>query len=233
MAALPNGFASNRDRLHRVAVHILARRRAAVSGKFGLRASPGGLATPAFGDGSEVLRVAGDRLVREIAGRATFTPMSTLAELAGAAGVDLAGEFSVGHATPPLGDPDERLALDEGATVVLGEWYLFGWRVLDTVIGELGPAAEPSVIQLWPEHFDAGVDVAAGSGRRTNLGASPGDGFQADPYLYVGPWGDERPGPAGYWNAPFGAVLPYAELEAAADPVAAACAFLREGIHRL
>ena len=42
---------------------------------------------------------------------------------------------------------------------------------------------------------------------RVNLGASPGDGFHAEPYLYVGPWGPHRPGAPGFWNAPFGAVL--------------------------
>ena len=36
--------------LQRLAVHVLARRRHAVTGRFGLRPAPGGLATPAFGD---------------------------------------------------------------------------------------------------------------------------------------------------------------------------------------
>lgn len=83
-------------------------------------------------------------------------------------------------------------------------------------------------MQLWPEHFDAGCDVAAGASR-VNLGASPGDATRADPYLYVGPWGSERPDDGAYWNAPFGAVLDHAELLRADDPHATAVAFLRRG----
>ena len=66
-----------------------------------------------------------------------------------------------------------------------------------------------------------------------NLGASPGDGSSAEPYLYVGPWGPRRPGDPAFWNAPFGAVLGYAELRAAADPVEAGLAFLRRGVELL
>jgi hypothetical protein len=83
---------------------------------------------------------------------------------------------------------------------------------------------------LWPEHFDAGCDVVDGKGRRVNLGASPGDGFSDEPYLYVGPWEGERPGDADYWNAPFGAALGYARLLAAADPVAEGVAFVQRGL---
>ena len=50
---------TTREVLHRVAAHVLGRRRYQVSGRFGLRASPGGFATPAFGDGPEVVRIAG------------------------------------------------------------------------------------------------------------------------------------------------------------------------------
>ncbi len=60
-----------------------------------------------------------------------------------------------------LGDPVARLAIDDAAAAALAEWFRFGWEVLDAVLGELGSDATPSVLQLWPEHFDAGVDVAA------------------------------------------------------------------------
>ena len=43
--------------LHRLCAHVLGRRRFVVSGHFGLRASPGGLATPAFGPEPETLRI--------------------------------------------------------------------------------------------------------------------------------------------------------------------------------
>jgi hypothetical protein len=59
---------------------------------------------------------------------------------------------------------------------------------------------------------------------------SPGDDFSAEPYLYVGPWGADRPGDAGYWNAPFGAVLPRSRVVDDPDPLAAAVGFLRRGV---
>jgi hypothetical protein len=66
-------------------------------------------------------------------------------------------------------------------------------------------------VQLWPEHFDLGCNVEG-----VNFGCSPGDAGHAEPYVYVGPW--DRTGLSGdYWNAPFGAELPYAALLARAD----------------
>src|SRR5579863_256849 len=70
------GFTATRVELHRVAAHILARRRHDVSGRFGLRPSPGGFATPAFGEGPEVVRVANGTLVREAAGGASYLPLA-------------------------------------------------------------------------------------------------------------------------------------------------------------
>ena len=69
--------------------------------------------------------------------------------------------------------------------------------------------------------------------RRTNLGASPGDNYCPQPYLYVGPWDGKRPSGSSYWNAPFGAVLSYDELRASEHAVAAGVAFLQRGIDLL
>lgn len=87
-----------------------------------------------------------------------------------------------------------------------------GQRLLDHLCAELPATAEPAVVQLWPEHFDLGTHVTLAGGDHANLGASPGDGFSDDPYLYVAPWSDARPGDPGYWNAPFGAVRRRDEL---------------------
>ena len=38
-----------------------------------------------------------------------------------------------------------------------------------------------------------------------NYGMSPGDGFHAAPYAYVGPW---TPREGAFWNVPFGALRP-------------------------
>jgi hypothetical protein len=219
---------TTRANLHRIAVHVLGRRRAAVSGRFGLRASPRGVATPAFGPEPEVVRAAGPRLVREVGGAARSMPMdgATLAALAAFVEADLTSDFSAGDATPELGPPHEPLHLDEGDLDALYRWFDLGWRVLDVVTSDPVPGSGWSTIQLWPEHFDVGTGLDLGSGRGVNLGFSPGDAFSDDPYVYVGPWGPERPGDPGYWNASFGAILPRSDV----DGAEAGAAFLRKGL---
>ena len=241
-AALPRGFATTRTALQRVAVHVLARRRHALVGRLGLRSTPGGFGTPDAGPDHqhEVLRVTGTWLLRERVGDTAATvgldlATATLADAAALAEVDLGAEFSAGHDTPEVGDPHAALGVDPAAAAVLADWYAFGWRVIDaavTVASANDPGATPSILQLWPEHFDAGCDLAIGGGR-VNLGASPGDGFHEEPYLYVGPWGPERPGDPAYWNAPFGAVLGWSELQKSKAPPAGAFDFVHDGLVHL
>jgi hypothetical protein len=235
---LPPAFAATRVAMQRVAAHVLARRRHALVGKIGLRSTPGGIGTPAAGPEHEVVRTSGSWLLRERTGATASTEAldlatATLAQAAALAEVDLGAELSVGHDTPEVGDPSAPLGIDPASASALAGWYAFGWAVLDGAAAAGGPDAAPSVVQLWPEHFDAGCDLAVRPGRRTNLGASPGDGFQAEPYLYVGPWDGARPGDPAYWNAPFGAVLGYAELRRAEDPTARALDFVRTGLDHL
>lgn len=238
LAPLPDALPETRAALHRVAVHVLARRRQALTGRFGLRATPGGFGAPAAGPDHEVLRTTGGWLLRERTGEGASTTaldlaVASLADAAAFAEVDLTAPLDVGHDTPPLGDVSVPLGVDAAAAAALGAWLAFGWQVLDATLIRLGPTAAPTVVQLWPEHFDAGCDVAAGATARLNLGASPGDGFHPEPYLYVGPWGPERPGDPAYWNAPFGAVLPHAELRTSSEAGERAVAFLVEGVERV
>jgi hypothetical protein len=125
------------------------------------------------------------------------------------------------------------LMLDSDATTVLGDWYLLGHRAVDVAIASL-PDPQASIVRLWPEHFDVGIDLAVDSrskpGVRTNLGASAGDEFHQEPYLYVAPWSDDRPGPTEFWNAPFGATLGYGDLDVSENPLAAATEFFLHGI---
>jgi hypothetical protein len=209
-------MSSTRSELHRVAAHVLGRRRFDVSGHFGLRASPGGIATPAFGPEPEVVRIDGTTLVREVGTESSSVDLagSTLAELAQFAEVDLGSEYSAGANTPPVGARHEPLRLDQDELAELVAWFDLGWRVLDTCTARLGEGWTSSTIQLWPEHFDVGTTVSRRDGPSINLGSSPGDAFSADPYVYVGPWGPERPGDAAFWNAPFGA---YVTREVAPD----------------
>jgi hypothetical protein len=228
----PSVLVSTRRAMHVVAAHLLGRRRFAVTGRFGLRASPGGFTTGPFGTEPETLRVAGTTLVREVGGRAGYRdiPGTSLRALATFAGADLDDPFSAGTDTPPIGDPDRPLQVDAEAVAVLAEWLALGWRVLDAVVSSLPDSSEPATVQLWPEHFDAGTNVALASGGRVNLGFSPGDDALAEPYAYVGPWGDERPGDAVYWNVPFGAALTLSALPASTDPFSSCRAFVARGL---
>jgi hypothetical protein len=235
---LPDSFATTRDTLQRVATHILARRRHQLCGKLGLRVAPGGIGTPSCGPDHEVLRISGTRLIREVTGSAARTTAldlaaATLEDAAELADVDLSAPFDAGHDTPSMGDPGSVLDVDAASADALAAWFRFGWAVLDETVAGLGPAAESSVVQLWPEHFDAGINVAAGSAGRVNLGVSPGDAYSEQPYLYVGPWGPDRPGDPSYWNAPFGATLAYDRLLASAEPLADGAAFLVRGVDLL
>jgi hypothetical protein len=174
-------FVASRGEAQRVAVHIISRERFQREGRIGLRQTPAGF-------GTDVLRVDGTTLV----GPDGSCPIRSMVELAAFAGVDLDAPLSVGHDTPPVGD--DAVVLDAGEMAELAAWFAFSWSVLEDL------ATTP--ITLWPEHFDC----AFVRGERVNVGASPGDDFSAEPYLYVGPWGDDRPGDSDYWNAPFGAV---------------------------
>src|SRR6516165_2711259 len=122
-------MSSTRSELHRVAAHVLGRRRFDVSGHFGLRASPGGIGTPAFGPEPEVLRITGATLVREVGTESSRIDVagSTMAELAQFAGVDLESEYSAGANTPPVGSLDEPLCLDQGVLAELVAWFDLGW----------------------------------------------------------------------------------------------------------
>ena len=223
-------YATTRGELHRVAAHVMAKRRFAVTGRFGLRATPGGFGTPLFGD-DEVVRVAAASLLRErrVNGQAVTSthPLdgATLRQLAEFVDAELDPAFSVGKDTPELGDPDAPLRIDAASVALVGEWFADGARTVDHAIVTAGGGGNAAIAQIWPEHFDLGTDVAVGSGR-ANLGASAGDGFSAEPYLYVGPRSDARPGDPEYWNAPFGALARWSEI-ADAD---AANAFFARGL---
>ena len=209
-----DALTSSRRALHRVAAHVLGRRRYQVAARFGLRAAPGGFATPAFGDGPEVLRLSGTTLIRERGGEASFSTVAgaSLRSLAAFCDADLEADFSSGADTPPIGDPDATIEIVGDAVSTLADWLALGWRVLDQTVIALGPSSTPATIQLWPEHFDAGTNVAVRGGARVNLGFSLGDEGIEEPYAYLGPWGSDRPGDPSYWNAPFGAVLRLSEL---------------------
>lgn len=231
-------FFATRTVAQRIGTHLMSRARKAATGRIDLVPMPGGFGTPAFGADHRVIRVDGEALIVESTGDPVSTRhvtlnRSTLAVLADAAGIVLVDDFDVGHDTPALGDVHAPLSVDGASMVQIGAWFALGLMTIDRVVGSLAHSGGPGRARIWPEHFDLGLDVAAASGTRVNLGASVGDGFHSAPYVYVGPWEPLRPGDDGYWNAPFGAVLGYDEVAAADDPLAMCVAFMRDGIHRL
>ncbi|MEZ5234096.1 MAG: hypothetical protein R2749_15505 [Acidimicrobiales bacterium] len=64
LGALPDSHGATMEALQRVATHVLARARHIATGRFGLRATPGGFGTPSFGPEATRLRVSAGRLLR-------------------------------------------------------------------------------------------------------------------------------------------------------------------------
>src|SRR5918995_4348548 len=146
---LPPSVPATRAGLHRVAAHVLARRRQAYTGLIALRPSPGGVATPAFGDDVEVVRTSGAFLVVERAGVTNRIVLTTLAAAAELAGVDLGVGFRVGETTPEVGDPEASLDIDDLAARALGEWWSLGLQVLDELAVTEPAVTASEAPQLW------------------------------------------------------------------------------------
>ena len=218
-------FAPTRAAWHAVAEWVLAPARHAEFGRIGLRATPGGFGTPPFA-GERVLRVDHDELVVTVDGVDARTRLTTLAHAAAFVGIPPGTHTGV-YTPATTWSPDAPLAIDGRVAPLLADWFASAAAWLDTVWAEATAEDAPTMVQLWPEHFDMAVDLGdAKRGRRANYGASPGDELHPEPYLYVGPWDLARRGDATFWNAPFGASLPY---RAAVDEPGAALAFFRRG----
>jgi len=134
---------------------------------------------------------------------------------------ELVRQRGAGERREPL--PDVEVA----AASALGDFYGFACSVLEQLRAD-EPEGDPSLVQLWPEHFDIAFELgSASAGRRANFGASPGDDQHEEPYLYVGPWTVEVSGEL--WNATGfnGAELSYSELIEAGDQRRVALDFMR------
>ena len=157
--------------MQRIATHILARRRHAVSGRFGLRATPGGIGTPAFGapDALEVVRTSGTSLVHELGGQVQVLPIAgaTLADLAAMVDVDLTADFTVGNDTADVGDLDAPHPARRRRSGRAGG--LVRPRLASPRHHRTHAPTAPAPIQLWPEHFDASCLLAIGSGAERSL----------------------------------------------------------------
>ncbi len=226
-APLPAAYATTTEALHRLAVYVIAPAQRLANGEIILRATPGGFST--FEYDGHVVGVDGDQLV--VDGRRS--PITTLNAAAAAVGItpDVAQQeqFDV----PPHGDLDQRLAIDPDAARALGDWYAFATEALDVLRAEAGPDDDASIVRIWPEHFDAAIDMGDdGAQRRGTYGASPGDVSHPEPYLYASPWAGRIDG--FFADAAFvGASLLHSQMVTEDDPMATALGFLREARDRI
>jgi hypothetical protein len=186
---------TTREDLHVVAELLLAGPQHRASGTIRLRPLPGGFGTVSEPD----LRVQdGELVVGAGTGEERRRPLdgAGLAELAELAGVEPAAPEGV-YTDTTGGDPDRPLRVDAARAGRIADWYATG----DRAMRRLAPDTVPV---LWPEHFDLGITLD-----QVNYGVSPGDGYSAEPYAYVGPW---TPLSGEFWNAPFGAARPIGDL---------------------
>ena len=251
----PDNYLPRLQDAHRLAYAVVAEARKQANGKFGLRYTAGGFGTPFFvRDGLDTqVRVADGQIVVQHGDGVRVAPVGSLNSAAGHCGVTPSADQAEGD-SPPLGNLDRPLAVDATLTGFLGDWFGFAFSVLEEL--RLSPgAADVGRTQLWPGHFDPGVEITAGDpgiapagsqasgaspasddgsvSRRATYGASPGDQHNPAPYLYVGPWGGIDTDP--YWGAKGfpGAAMGYDELLAAPDQRRAALEFFTAGYERL
>ena len=209
---------------HSVAEHVLAPARYHAEGRIGLQVTPGGFGTPPRPAGPTA-RVEGATLIVGT----TTSPLTTIAAAAAALGIEPGAPATVYTPTTPL-TPDAPLVVDPGAATVLASWFALGWTALEALGADADPAETASKPTLWPEHFDAAIDLGLESrGARGTFGASPGDAAHPEPYLYVTHWVEVPDDP--YWNdtAFPGASLSYSAVATTPDAPATIRAFFARG----
>ncbi|MGB0096306.1 MAG: hypothetical protein WBP81_27675 [Solirubrobacteraceae bacterium] len=225
LGPVPAKLVPTRIALHRLAEQVVSPARRNANGKIGLRYTRGGFGTPFFGAGVQV-RVRGAELVLQDASGERAAAITTLAAAAGHVGCDLLPD--------DVQLDRERLDVDPAAAAFLGDWYGFAASVLEELRAGAGNEADPSRVQLWPEHFDLAIELGSeAGGARAAYGLSPGDEHHPEPYLYVAPW--VAPAPGDLWQATgfSGAELPYSELLGVPDQRGMALAFFRARLRAL
>jgi len=215
---LPPNYSAARESLHRLAEHVVSPARYAVTGKIGLRQSPGGFATPPFGDTDRVVAVDLDHIVVTDHGEVRRAPITTIADAARFVGITPGAPSAVYTPSTPL-EPDAPLSVDLDAVEILAMWHELT-NVALRAFAESIAEDEPTEAQLWPEHFDLAM-----SADRINYGGSPGDEYIDVPYLYVGPFEGRPSEPDAFWNQPFGAAMGFDEIATIQD----AFEFFRKG----
>ena len=193
---------TTRVSLHAVAEFLLAGPQYDQHQTIRLRVTPGGFATVAGPD----LRVEGTAVV--VGTRHVGLHGRSIPEVAAELGVtpySLAGLYPDGSGV----SMDHTLRLDAGFAAKIEEAFQRGQEALTIFAPEVDAV-------LWPEHFDLGIAVD-----EVNYGVSAGDKYLAVPYAYVGPWSFPAAGfgadptqfTGPFWNAPFGAARPVAQID--------------------
>jgi hypothetical protein len=129
------------------------------------------------------------------------------------------------YETPPtlFGRPAEEAP----QLAALAGWFAAGAEMLEEFRAKYAKHQPgPGPVLCWPHHFDIAVLVELGNGRSIGVGLSPGDGYYAQPYLYVSPYpkpdAESLPPlpPGGRWHSKdfFGAVATATDLFALPDP---------------
>lgn len=200
-------YETTRHSLHGLAELVLAGPRYAAGGSMRLRADADGIRT--WDD--PAVRLSGGELVAD--GVRVAVAGLTFADAAAAVGLTAHPLDDVYHDGPHVA-PAEIVLIDPHHVAVLEDALGRG----DAALRAFAPESEPI---LWPEHFDVAITVD-----EVNYGVSPGDGHHGAPYAYVGPH-QVPEGP--FWNAPFGASRPVAEL----TDLSSVVAFFRDGAHEV
>lgn len=231
---LPEQFIATREAMHQIAFFAVAPVRHQVEGRMGLRAAPGGFGTPEFN--GQIARVEGTLLVHEQHGNVATQEISTVRDACEFFGHDYEVSWFEGFHDPlqPV-DPDLPLQVGDEAARALGNWFNFGFAVLTRLRGHGSAGDDVSEAQLWPEHFDAAIEMGdEESGKRASYGASPGDVDHPAPYLYVAAW-ETVDRSDSFWNDPHfnGASLGYDALLESGDPAGTALGFLTAGLRIL
>jgi hypothetical protein len=182
--------------LHSLAEHLLAGDLWRRTGKIGLRRTPGGFGQPeTVVEGTRRrLRVDGTRLVVLDGDTERWEQLSSPAAAAAFAGTPLgAPTEAFTPTTSPR--PEEPLLIDAVAASTIADWFALVEVALEELRRRHRDLA-PTLVQLWPEHFDLACSMS-----EVNFGGSPGDAAHDEPYLYVGPWTPPEGPP---WNEPWG-----------------------------
>lgn len=231
LGPVPDGFSSTRDSLHQLAYFVLSPARHRANTKIGLRFTKGGFGTPFFGEDAQV-RIEGVDLVVQRSSEATRTSLTTVNTACQAAGIPYRVDWfpRFGDPLPPF-DPNVPLVIDQDSTAFVTALFGFATALLAELRVSAPPGERPSLVQLWPEHFDVAVEIGdPEAGARAFYGVSPGDPNHREPYLYVAAWGEiDRAN--SFWNDPHfnGASLSYDRLLEAGDQPGVAFDFFRRG----